>query len=150
MIILSPKNWCQLHFGKTTKQMSISPPQSGITHNGCTRASIGTVTNEMLKSVPNFILTKKFLSLYSKEVVLCNTVSQLHIFLQQNRNQVFLRGCDFQSVLLDCSLLEIEQVPNHNIGVLRRKGEHRTIVAFVNSVTFVPIYEHTLLCSTFT
>jgi hypothetical protein len=62
MIILSPKNWLQSHFGKAAKWMSLSPPQSGITHNGCTRASIGTVTNEMLKSVPNFILTKKVLS----------------------------------------------------------------------------------------
>ncbi len=39
--------------------MSLSPLQSRITHYGCTRASIGTVTNEMLKLVPNFILTKK-------------------------------------------------------------------------------------------
>ncbi len=39
--------------------MSLSPPLSRITHNGCTRASIGTITNEMLKFVPNFILTKK-------------------------------------------------------------------------------------------
>jgi hypothetical protein len=62
MMVLSPKNWLQLHFGKTTKEMSLSPPQSGITHNGCIRASIGTVTNEMLKTIPNIILTKKVLS----------------------------------------------------------------------------------------
>ncbi len=42
--------------------MSLSPPQSGITHNGCTRASIGTVKNKMLKSFSNFILTEKVLS----------------------------------------------------------------------------------------
>ncbi len=63
MIILSPKNRLQLLFSKTTKQMWLSPPQSGITQNGCTRAFIGTLTNEMLKSVPNFILTKKFFPL---------------------------------------------------------------------------------------
>ncbi len=127
MIILSPKNGLQLRFGKTTKQMLLSPLQSGITHNGCTKASIGTITNVMLKFIPNFILTKKFFPLYSKEVVLWNTVSQLHILLQQRRNQVFLRGSDFQSVLIGCSLLENEQVPNHTIGVLGSKGVHITV-----------------------
>jgi hypothetical protein len=42
--------------------MLLSSPQSGITHNGCKGAFIGTVTNEMLKSIPNFILAKKVLS----------------------------------------------------------------------------------------
>jgi hypothetical protein len=59
MIIPSPKNRLQLRFGKTAKQMSLSPPLSGITHNGCLRATIGIVANEMLTSIPNFILTKK-------------------------------------------------------------------------------------------
>ncbi len=69
-------------------------------------------------------------------------------------------GGDFQSVLLGCSLLEHEQVPNHTIGVLGSKGVHKNvcillmlidvIVAFVNPVTIVPMDEHNLLCSTFT
>ncbi len=139
MIILSPKNWLRLHFGKTTKQMSLSPPLSKITHNECTRASIGTVTNEMLKSVPNFILTQQIFPLHSKEVVLQNTASQLHVFLQQTRNQVFLRGSDFQSVLLSCSLLENEQVPNHTIGVLGSKGVHRTVCILLMLMQLLPL-----------
>jgi hypothetical protein len=95
--------------------MSLLPPLSGITHNGSTRASIGTVTNEMLKSVPKFILKEK-LSTTLQRSGLMETVSQLHVFFQQPRNQVFLMGSDFQSVLLGCSLLENEQVPNHTIG----------------------------------
>jgi hypothetical protein len=81
----------------------------------------------MLKSVPNFILTKKFFPLHSKALVLQNTVSQLYVFLQLPRNQVFLMGSDFQSVLLGSSLLENEQVPNHTIGALGSKGVHRTV-----------------------
>jgi hypothetical protein len=127
MIILSPKNQLQLHFGKTTKLMSLSSPLSGITHNGCTRDSIGTVTNEMLTSVPNCNLTKKIFPLDSKEVVLQNTVSQYPNFLQYPRNQVFFMGSDFQSLILGCSLLENEQVPNHTIVVLGSKGVHRTV-----------------------
>ncbi len=63
-----------------------------------------------------------------------------------------MRGNGFQSVLLGCSLLENEQVPNHTIGALGSKGVHRTncvhspdvdvIVAFVNPVTIVPMDEH--------
>ncbi len=127
MIILSPKTWLQLRFGKPAKQMSLSPPLSGITHNECTRASTGTVTNEMLTSVPNFILTKNVFSLYSKEVVLQITVSQLQVFFKQKRNQVFLRGSNFQSALLSCTLLENEPGPNHTIGVPGSKGVHRTV-----------------------
>ncbi len=97
--------------------MSLLPPLSGITHDGRTRTSIGTVTNEMLKIVPKFILTKKIFPLHSKEVVVQNTASQLHIFLQYPRNQIFLMGSDFQSVLLGCSLLENEQVLNHTMCV---------------------------------
>ncbi len=107
--------------------MSLSLPLSGITHNGCTRASIGTVTNEMLKSVPNFILTKKFLSTTLQRRVFtehCITASR---FPSIAKKPSIFEGRDFQSVLLGCSLLENEQVPNHTIGVLGSKGVHRTV-----------------------
>jgi hypothetical protein len=127
MIILSPKNLLQLSLGKTTKKMSVSSPQSGITHNGCTRASIGTVTNEMFKSVPNFTLTKQILSTVLQISGLtehCITASYLPSI---EINKLFLRGSDFLSVLLGFSFLENEQLPNHTIGVLGSMGVHRTV-----------------------
>jgi hypothetical protein len=54
----------------------------------------------------------------------CITASHLPSI---EKKQVFLRGSDFQSVLLGGSLLENEQVPNHTIGVLGSKGVHRTV-----------------------
>ena len=39
-----------------------SPPSSGITHNGCTNADIGTMTYETSMSVPIVVFTKKFFS----------------------------------------------------------------------------------------
>ncbi len=128
MMILSPKNWLQLRFGKTTKKILLSPPQSGITFNGCTRASIGTVTNKMLKSIPNFILTKKSCFHSTPKKWFDRTFYHSFTFtFKREKKQVFLRGSDFQSVLLGCSLLENEQVTNHTIGVLGSKGVHRTV-----------------------